>query len=853
MNFSEKSWQIKRSMVYPVIILLFLCVFNARAGLNSPVLVNPSFEDPALAAAAQSNDINDWFDAVGYTYTSDDGAVTHPETPYGDNWAELGNERWIYQQIGTYDENMTLDISFLLGQRSDKIFSSIFVSLLVGGTGTPADKDLKYYTENPLQTQVGATIITTSAQIAPFPAAGIATSPQTVQLSTGSGYTVGDPLWLQFNKDGVTARALIDNVIVTLATNDPIATTPTPGSSSTTVDPAAELSWDVANSASPAFDINIGTTPACDEILSAYNTGRTQNYTPSAGLLDYATQYYWRVDVTDGGTEYAGPVWIFTTGGKAANPVPSDGSPADREIAALSWSSDPLAASYDVWFGNPGNLQLVGNYSATSVSFADLAASVGQSALEAGDYQWSVDTKDASGALMVAGDIWNVTIPEVAPVYLEDFTSYDDNAELLAAWTDGIGNGTGSAIALNDMHGAMELSYDNSATPWMSEAKLPLAFYPDWSGADHSILTLTLRGSVDNSDEPIYILIRDGISTATIIYDGPNTTATDQWWQWDISLSDIVDQGVNLSALAKLLIGVGDGVNAGSAGTILVDDIMLKAAKCQAGAVAGDLNGDCRVDMSDLLVITDQWLSSDYLVTALAPNGDSLTASYQFEETSGTVTSDSSGNINNATVEPGTASIYWDADGHASNGSIRISEDLKVLLPASVFTSVNDDVTVSVWLKTADAILEQVQLSAGQIGETDIDWDISDWDALQGQIDPGQWNHFAVTLDGSSDEICIYHNGVLVARDSSVAVTVDGIVAGISTLELDSTAGQVLVDDLRVYNASLTQQEVVYLAVGVSGQVLQPIAPILTNADIYADGRIDLQDMAILAQGWLAD
>jgi hypothetical protein len=185
-------------------------------GLAVPALANASFEFPVLATGTLSDNINDWWDAVGYTYTQDDGAATHPDTPYGDNWAEFDKGRWMYQQIGTYQENMDLDISFLLGRRTDKQGLNVYVSLLVGGDpALAANVNVKNSTDNPLISTVGATLITNSAVIPPLTPAG-STAEQAMTLSTGTGHLVGSPLWLQISTTDVGSadRVLIDNVQV---------------------------------------------------------------------------------------------------------------------------------------------------------------------------------------------------------------------------------------------------------------------------------------------------------------------------------------------------------------------------------------------------------------------------------------------------------------------------------------------------------------------------------------------------------------------------------------------------------------------------------------------------------------
>ena len=106
------------------IVMLCLAAF-AAAGTQAVTLNNPSFEDPLVSGTNNVAGIVDWFDSGGYIYTAPEAGEKTPDTPYGSNWAELGNERWLYQQIGTYQENVNYEISFLLGQKSDKSFQGI--------------------------------------------------------------------------------------------------------------------------------------------------------------------------------------------------------------------------------------------------------------------------------------------------------------------------------------------------------------------------------------------------------------------------------------------------------------------------------------------------------------------------------------------------------------------------------------------------------------------------------------------------------------------------------------------------------------------------------------------------------
>lgn len=204
------------------LLLAFQLLTNVQAELNNPVLTNASFEEPTLASGESTGGITGWYDSSAYTYTVNDsaGSGTHPATSYGDNWAEFGNQRWMYQQIGTYEENMELDVSFLLGSRTDKGMAPVHVSLLVGGDpALAADVNSKFYSANPLESVVGATVVDTWEVDALTEAGTIAEV--TAYLSSGTGHTVGAPMWLQINVGTDTSRVLIDNVDVVPGTGAP--------------------------------------------------------------------------------------------------------------------------------------------------------------------------------------------------------------------------------------------------------------------------------------------------------------------------------------------------------------------------------------------------------------------------------------------------------------------------------------------------------------------------------------------------------------------------------------------------------------------------------------------------------
>ena len=282
-------------------VLLFL---TAGAQAQLPNVVNGGFEGAAF---------DDWFNRTSYCYLRGATGSNLPPNPQGTNWVEFGNGSWIYQQIGTWTEGLPLDVSLSVGSLAGKTFPGLWISLWVGGNPAAASDDAA---NNPttLESSVGATQIALSELIQPaaLTTGDAAVSEEQVHFSTGFGHTPGAPLWLLIQSAG-PQRVAIGNVSVTIPSGDPTAGGPEPQMDAKDIYLDGTLTWTEINTTNPTFTLSIGTTEACDDVLVDENLGSAMAYAPPAGLLDYETIYYWRVDVTENSTTYPGTVWHFTT------------------------------------------------------------------------------------------------------------------------------------------------------------------------------------------------------------------------------------------------------------------------------------------------------------------------------------------------------------------------------------------------------------------------------------------------------------------------------------------------------------------------------------------------------------
>ena len=126
---------------------------------------------------------------------------------------------------------------------------------------------------------------------------------------------------------------------------------------------------------------------------------------------------------------------------------------------------------------------------------------------------------------------------------------------------------------------SMPLLYVNEAGVTNSEATLTLTSQRDWTAGGVDELSLWYRGNSANAAEPLYAAISNSTGAPAIVaYDDPGAATSSGWKQWRISLQAFADQGINLSNVNKIAIGLGttSGLPAsGGSGTLFIDDIRL--------------------------------------------------------------------------------------------------------------------------------------------------------------------------------------------------------------------------------------------------------------------------------------
>jgi len=317
--------------------------------------------------------------------------------------------------------------------------------------------------------------------------------------------------------------------------------------------------------------------------------------THSPGALEREKVYYWRVDEFDGLATYKGDVWSFTTPGAIGNQQPAYDATDVQLNAVLSWAPADSAASHQLYFGTDKEaVRIAGMGSPEDKGSKALGAESYDPGLLDADttYYWRVDAVDAQGNT-AKGPIWIFTTG--AFLLIDDFESYTDNdadgEAIWQTWIDGFGiadNGAQVGYLMppyaeqSIVHGggqSMPLLYTNEAGVTNSEASLTLTAPRDWTQASVAELSVWFRGGSSNAAEPLYAAVSNSAGAPAIVaYDDPDAVASSGWKRWLVPLQAFADQGINLSNVDKLAIGLGSksGMAApGGSGTLYVDDIRL--------------------------------------------------------------------------------------------------------------------------------------------------------------------------------------------------------------------------------------------------------------------------------------
>jgi hypothetical protein len=172
---------------------------------------------------------------------------------------------------------------------------------------------------------------------------------------------------------------------------------------------------------------------------------------------------------------------------------------------------------------------------------------------------------------------------------VDDFESYDDlypdDNRIFRVWIDGLDDPSvnGSVVGhdsppfaeqtiIHSGNQSMPMLYDNAVG--ISEATKTLTYPLDWTVNGVDTLVIWYKGEAENAAEPMYVALNN---TAVVTNDNPDAAKIDEWTQWNINLQKFTDQGVDLTDVNSITLGLGDRSNPvpGGSGKMFFDDIRL--------------------------------------------------------------------------------------------------------------------------------------------------------------------------------------------------------------------------------------------------------------------------------------
>jgi hypothetical protein len=353
---------------------------------------------------------------------------------------------------------------------------------------------------------------------------------------------------------------------------------PDPADEAEGVSVDVQLSW-TGGFGSKLHTVYFGET--FDEVDNATGESAqgTTEFTP--GTLKMAKTYYWRVDEFDVIETHKGNVWSFTTEGAVSALDPANGAVDVTQTPVLTWAPG-LGATYDIYFGIDASTlekKASGNLGSESYDPGQLEWNT--------TYYWRVDEANSANADSPwIGPLWSFTTANF--LIIDDMENYNDldpadplSNRIFNAWIDGLTDSAkgGSVVGydnapfaeLNIVHSgnqSMPMTYDNAVGK--SEATLTLTNKRDWTVNGVDTLTIWFRGEAGNAAEQLYVALN---GNARVDHDNPDAAQAFAWTEWNIPLQAFADQGVNLSNVISITLGLSSVT--GGAGMMYFDDIRL--------------------------------------------------------------------------------------------------------------------------------------------------------------------------------------------------------------------------------------------------------------------------------------
>ncbi|ARN57479.1 LamG domain-containing protein [Sedimentisphaera salicampi] len=561
----------------------------------------------------------------------------------------------------------------------------------------------------------------------------------------------------------------------------------------------------------------------------------------------------------------------------ADTPLDEEGEVVERvdsyKEIQLSWIAGNDAVSHDVFFGesfedvdsaDTSSPEYVGNFT------------LGNESLEAAiepdtTYYWRIDEVNSDSSVS-KGIVWTFSSSEVNS-YIQD--------PLAVNWT------ANSAASMendpnfihwdqNEMeYGALAVNYDTSMSPGYALVTRSFAEPLDMTEFTFAYNSMFFLSGSGSDEAPVYVEFEDGSSESAVMeVDFPSYL---KWAEARFLNNELTSLGVDVTDIISISIQIGSSENpeSGLSGTLYVDDFRVMPPFYAAENFPEDLNQDELLTFADFSWFADNYFAADETVNAVKPSEDPnyLRCWYKFDSASGEQVVDHSGNSADCNNE----NIIWDTEDsfdESVEGNSSIVFDGSYLLYVWGLTfgelAEPEEATVSMWVKSqqqAPANAGVFRLYVNSTGDNVLRASVPNFGGslvmntgtngylASHSFDPvdavGQWHHYAFVQDAVEGTMKIYVDGVLTAEkrgaDEPTLLADSNIALVGANSWSDYFTGKM--DEFRVYSYALTQEEIVYLAKGETGSVVQPY-DMPKSCDFDQDGDVDSDDLINLSELW---
>jgi len=391
----------------------------------------------------------------------------------------------------------------------------------------------------------------------------------------------------------------------------------------------------------------------------------------------------------------------------------------------------------------------------------------------------------------------------------------------------------------------------------------------------------------------MYVALDDGSGPVVVTYGQDLKDITEpQWHEWNIELQDFTDLGVVLSSIDSVHIGFGGYYwtgqsKAGTTGQVYFDDVEVRPARCVTSIAHAsgnfDFDEDCVVDYLDIQALARDWLMSGGWAEAGPPDANFLEVWYEFEDEYGITASDSSGNNRDGNLVNMDAVYDWvtgyvgdalefDGVGYVEFPSLNLNSNTVTICAwiepnglQDIFAGVvfcrDDADSDGEFSSEADTVAGLAFSYGGGWNPTleiGYNWNDEWWNWHSGlEVPDGQWSFVAIAVEPTQATLYMYENGTLSEKVNANAHAIEQF-GNIGTIAYDNSLGTAnerdpfdgKIDDVRIYNKTLTRDEILYLCQG-PGMVYVPLAD--WRADANKDDIVDFKDYAVMADNWLKE